>query len=168
MSDPVELTLVWDEETYLKGAKIAYDLMMKQTARRYVGWFFIALVQFGVVGALRAGTYGLLLLSTLLVIYWYGLRWPLRKAALRRFFKKSPFAGERLRIVAEDGGLCINDRCVPWHEFTRVLATKDGYLLDMKESFLFIPKGRFESSDTRESFSSLLRSKVGTFEKVDE
>ncbi|BDY13676.1 YcxB family protein [Hydrogenimonas cancrithermarum] len=161
------LKLHWDEATFLEGARLAYTYQMRHTWRRYAGWVFIALTQFGVVGAVSHGAPGLLLVSTLLLLYWYGLRWPLRKAALRRFFEKSPFAGETLHIVAEEEGLCINQRCVPWPEFKRVLAAKEGYLLDMEDSFLYIPKNRFENSDTREAFSSLLRNSVEQFQKVE-
>jgi len=167
MSEPIELTLEWDEETYLKGAKVAYDLQMKHTGRKYVGWIFIAMLQFGVVGALQANTYGMLMLSTLLLLYWYYLRWPLRKMALKRFFEKSPFANRTLHIAAEEGGLCIDDSCVPWHEFQRVIATRDGYLLDMVDRFLFIPKGHFRDVNEQEAFSALLRRTVKHFQQME-
>ncbi|NPA29848.1 MAG: hypothetical protein GXO33_06685 [Epsilonproteobacteria bacterium] len=158
----------FDEATYLKGAKIAYDVMMKHTGRKYVGWFFIALAQFGVVGALRAGTYGLLLLSTLLLLYWYVLRWPLRKAALKRVFHRSPYADRDLTLEAQEGGLCVDDKCIPWFEFTRVLATPQGYLLDMSDAFLFIPRDAFEDDKTRTAFVALMRAHVKRFEKIDD
>jgi len=167
MSEKNKLVLKWDEDTYLKGAKVAYDIMMKTTFRRYVGWFFIALVQFGVVAMFRGGSYGLLLLSTLLIIYWYGIRWPMRKVALKRFFHKSPFAGQVLNVSPVDDGLCINDKCVPWSSFKYVFATKDGYLLDMEEGYLFIPKKHFNSSEERKKLSSILREKVEQYKKVE-
>ena len=166
MSEAITLTLDWDEDTYLKGAKVAYDLQMRQGWRRYAGWLFIAMVQFGVVGALMAGRYALLLLSTLLVLYWYGLRWPMRKAALKRLFARSDRADQTLHLRADEKGLCIDDRCVGWETFRRVVAATEGYLLEMQEGVLFIPKSRFEDGETQRRFVSLLREKVPRFEKI--
>ena len=168
MSEPLRVRVKFDEATYLKGAKTAYDVQMKHTGRKYIGWVFIAMAQFGVVGALQAGAYGLLLLSTLLLIYWYLLRWPLRKAALKRVFRHSPYADRELVIEAQDGGLCVDDKCIPWFEFTRVLATPQGYLLDMNDGFLYIPREAFESADLRNAFVALVRRHVDRFEKIDE
>ena len=167
MSDEIDLTLKWDKKTYLEGAKIAYDAMMRFSPKRYLGWFFIALTQFGVIGALKANVYGLLLLSTILVVYWYWLRWPLRKIALGRYFEKSPFANKTLRITADKNGICIDGSCVPWREFQRVLATKKGYLLDMTDSFLFIPRSLFRNEDEMKFFSTLLIDNIKNFEKIE-
>jgi hypothetical protein len=167
MSDVLKVTFRFDEATYLKGAKVAYDLSMKRGARRYVGWFFIALVQFGVVGALRANAYGLLLLSTLLVLYWYVLRWPLRKMALKRVFHRNPYADKTLTLVAEEGGLCVDDKCIPWFEFSRAVATPEGYLLDMQDAFLFIPRDAFDDANVRNAFVAMVRAHVKPFEKVE-
>ena len=167
MSEPIRVRMTFDEKTYLDGAKIAYDVTMKRTGRRYVGWFFIALAQFGVVGALRTGTYGLLLLSTLLLLYWYLLRWPLRKTALRRIFHRSPYADRDLVLEAGEGGLCVDDKCIPWFEFTRVLATPKGYLLDMNDAFLFLPRDAFDDGNMRDAFVALLRTHVKHFEKTE-
>ncbi len=167
MSDLPVLTLEWNEGTFLKGAKLVYDYDMRNSWRRYVGWGFIALTQFGVVGAVRHGAIGLLLLSTFLVIYWYFLRWPLRKRALLRFFRKSQPGEKRLKLEVEEGGLCIDDRCVPWHQFRRVIAAKEGYLLDMGDAFLFVPRNIFPDSESRNSFVALLKEKIeryNTFE----
>ena len=166
MSEPITLTLDWDEQSYLKGAKAAYDLQMRQGWRRYAGWLFIAMVQFGVVGALLAGRYALLLLATLLVLYWYALRWPLRKAALKRLYARSNRTDQTLRLRADEKGLCIDDRCVGWETFRRVVASAEGYLLEMEEGVLFIPKSRFTDGETRRRFVSLLREKVPRFETI--
>jgi len=163
----VNLKFKWDENTFLKGAKIAYDLQMKHSGRKYVGWFFIALLQFGVVGALKVHSYGLLYLSTFLLLYWYGFRWPIRKAALKRFFKKLPFSDEMLNIEADDGGICLNDRCIPWNEFKRILVTREGYLMDMEDAFIYIPKGHFANDKDREKFYDLVRNSAEHFIQMD-
>ncbi|WP_457597854.1 YcxB family protein [Hydrogenimonas sp.] len=162
-----DLRLRWDEATFLEGAKLAYDYDMRHGWRRYAGWFFIALVQFGVVGALRYGQNGLLLLSTLLVLYWYFLRWPIRQKALRRFFNSSGYAGKELRIEPEEGGICIDGQCLPWREFRRVIASEKGYLLDMEDAFLYLPRRIFPDAETRNTFVALLREHIEKFQRME-
>ena len=157
----------FDEKLYLEGAELSYDISMKEGWRRYTGWLFIALLQFGVVSALVGGRFALLFLSTILVIYWYYLRWPLRKAALARIFEKSPYADRTLSIVPEDGGLCIDDKCVPWFEFDRVIYRDGNFLFDMGDSILYIPSTAFADSEERSQFASFIREKVERFEKVE-
>ncbi len=156
----MQIELKWDEKRFLEGAKLAYDYDMRQTWRRYVGWLFIAMTQFGVVGAIRHGSVGLLLISTLLVLYWYFLRWPLRKRVLRRFFKRSAVAGKRLRLMLEEKGLCVDDQCIPWDRFTRVIATETGYLLDMGDGFFYLPRSIFASAKMRNDFVATLKERV--------
>ncbi|BBG65281.1 hypothetical protein NNO_0578 [Hydrogenimonas sp.] len=167
MSDGLKLTLKWDEESFMEGAKLAYDYEMKESWRRYVGWFFIALTQFGVVGAVRYGAIGLLLVSTLLVTYWYFLRWPLRRSALRRFFKKLPNAGREITLEVESGGLCVDEVCVPWSSFRRVIASSKGYLLDMGDAFLYLPREIFPDSESRNSFVAVLKEKIENFRRFE-
>jgi len=161
------LRLKWDEATFLEGAKIAYDYDMRHGWRRYAGWFSIALVQFGVVGAIRYGHNGLLLLSTLLVLYWYFLRWPVRQKALRRFFRSSGYAQKELSIEPEEEGLRIDGTPVLWREFRRVIASKEGYLLDMGDAFLYLPRRVFADSGSRNAFVALLRERIETFQRME-
>ncbi|WP_457596394.1 YcxB family protein [Hydrogenimonas sp.] len=166
MSD-VWVEVLWDEATFLEGAKIAYDYDMGRGWRRYLGWAFVALVQFGVVGALLHGSFGLLFISTLLVLYWYFLRWPMRKAALKRYFRRHPYAGRRLRFVVSDGGLCVDDRCVPWENFQRLIASPKGYLLDMGEAFLYLPKRAFNSDEAKAAFFEAFKTHIPNIVKVE-
>lgn len=160
MSEPLTLEVTWDEATFLEGAKTAYDYDMRHTWRRYMGWFFIALTQFGVVAAVRHGSVGLLLVSTLLVLYWYGLRWPLRKRMLKRFFARMPDAGKRLRLDVGEEGICVDDRCVEWNRIGRAILSDSGYLLEMGDAFLYIPRRSFRNAESRNEFVGTLKQKV--------
>ncbi|WP_353663136.1 YcxB family protein [Hydrogenimonas sp. SS33] len=171
MSEPqtVRLFLPWDEATFLEGAKIAYDYDMRHTWRRYAGWFFIALTQFGVVDALRHKAIGLLLVSTLLVIYWYGLRWPMRRRMLRRFFRAHPDAGKTLEISLLKEGVCVKEGCIPWERFSRALLSPKGYLLQMEaDAFIYLPRRIFPDSETRNAFVAEIREKIPSVVKIDE
>jgi len=50
MSKVVEINFNWSQELALKASKLYYDYDMKNSNKRYIGWFFVALVQFGIVG----------------------------------------------------------------------------------------------------------------------
>ncbi len=167
MSDNMKLELRWDEESFMQGAKLAYDYEMKHSWRRYAGWLFIAMTQFGVVGAIRYGVNGLLLISTILVIYWYFLRWPLRRSALKRFFKKLPNAEKIIKIEAQDGGICLDGVCVPWSSFRRVIASSNGYLLDMGDAFLYLPRSIFPDSESRNGFVALLKENIENYRRFE-
>ncbi len=167
MSKDRRYTFLLDEETFLEGARVAYDYDMKHTWRKYAGWFFIALVQFGVVGALKYGTNGLLLVSTVLTLYWYFLRWPLRKMAIKRVFRKSGFADQKVSVEPKKGGICLGDLCFPWYTFSRVIASKQGYLLDMEEGFIYIPRSVFPDSESRNDFVGLLKEHIDTFQRFE-
>ncbi len=160
MSEPLALEVTWDEATFLEGAKNAYDFDMHHTWRRYMGWFFIALTQFGVVAAVRHGSVGLLLVSTLLVLYWYGLRWPLRKRMLKRFFARMPDAGKRLRLRISENGLCVDEKCIEWNRFRRAILSSKGYLLEMGDAFLYIPRRTFPDAETRNAFVGMMKERI--------
>ena len=46
---PIEITYSWDRENFEKAFTKSYTHQFKNSARRYVGWFFVALAQFGVI-----------------------------------------------------------------------------------------------------------------------
>ncbi len=153
--------LPWSEESFLEGAKIAYDYDMKHSYRRYVGWFFIALSQFGVVAAIRGHSVGLLLISTILLIYWYALRWSLRRWMLRRFFAREESANKSLSVRLKDEGLCIDEACLPWESFRRAIFDPKGYLLELAGgSFIYLPRHIFPNIEVQNSFAATIRKKV--------
>lgn len=168
MSDPaVSLMLPWDEVTFTEGAKLAYDYDMSRGWRRYAGWFFVTLTQFGVVAALLHESIGLLLVSTLLVIYWYGLRWPMRRLMLQHFFAR----GERaqiLKVALDDSGICLDKSCFPWESFQRALLADTGYLLELgRGTFLYFPKRVFADDKSREAFLTSVKRRIGNAIRID-
>ncbi len=161
MSEPeLRLELPWDEATFLEGAKLAYDYDMRHSWRRYLGWFFIALTQFGVVAALRQRTVGLLLISTLLVIYWYGLRWPMRRWMLKRFFAREERA-QKLQVVLSEDGICLDEACLPWEGFRRAILAPNGALLEMGGgTYLYFPRRFFPDDESRSRFAKTLKKRI--------
>ncbi len=160
----ISFSLDWNEKNFLKGAKLAYDFTMKHSFRRFIGWFFIAMLQFGVVGAVKYQKYAMFLLFSVLTLYWYFFRWPVRKFFLKKAFKRSPLCCKKLQIKVDDEGFYINSELLKWENFKKAISSKEGYLLDFKGAFLFIPKNSIEN---KEAFFNLLKNKIKNFQKVD-
>jgi len=165
MSKKIVIEYIWDKDTFMQASKAIYDFNMKHSPKRFLGWFFIALTQFGVVGALKKDVYGLLIISTLLVIYWYVLRWPLRRSMLLRGFMSSDIKDHNFNIEIDDRGLSIDGSLIEWCEILEVISLCDGYLLYKGDSFLFFPKSAFNTVEDREKFIVLVKKKKIFYKK---
>jgi len=161
----IRLTYTWNKETFLNASRAIYDFNMKHSPKRFVGWIFIALTQFGVVGALKKDVYGLLIISTLLVIYWYALRWPLRRSMLLSRFMNSDIKDHIFTIEIDERGLKIDENFIEWGEILELISLCDGYLLYKGDSFLFFPKSAFKSTEDRENFIVLVKKKEIFYKK---
>jgi len=114
MSSAVSLSYVWDKSTYLKASRAAYEYELKASPKRFLGLLFIGLSQFGVVVAFKQETVGLLLISTILVIYWYALRWPMRKIILEKSFDRSNVKDHHFQVKVDKDGVHLDDRLLLW------------------------------------------------------
>ena len=47
----INIHYLWDKELALKSAYDIYEYELKNSNKKFIGWLFIALAQFGVVGA---------------------------------------------------------------------------------------------------------------------
>ena len=157
------ISYTWNIQNFTKATKALYDFNLKHSPKRFLGWLFIALTQFGVVGALKKDVYGLLIVSTILVIYWYALRWPMRKIMLKRNFKNSQ--EKMFEIKANNEVLQLNEIKIDWSEIVEAISLKDGFVLYYGESYLFIPKDSFSSPDEKDNFSHLLKDKITNYSK---
>lgn len=157
MSD-IKINYKWDKDTFLKANKAIYDFDMKHSSKRFVGWFFIALTQFGVVGALKHNVFGLLVISTILVVYWYGFRWRIRKNILLRGFEKSSVENSLFNIAINDSGISINETLFEWENIKNVTEVKNGFLVNNEKKLLFICNDNFTDKDMK-NFKKILKSK---------
>ena len=162
----INFSYKWDKHTYLKAAKVAYDYEYKNSKKRYIGFFFIALTQFGVVAMFKKGAPGLLLISTFLVLYWYLLRWKLREASIKKSFEKLPNANMKYDVTADTRGIKINTQTIKWSDIINIVSLSDGVLIYTKDNFFFFPAGAFKSLEDKNSFSKLAKAHAQNYIKA--
>lgn len=159
ISKPIKISYQWDRENFQKAFKNSYTHQYKNSARRYVGWFFVALAQFGVVGALKGGSIGILMLSTILIFYWYvGKKWLIERRATKTF-ENSPLKDKTIKLEITHEGIKQNDSFVSWEEIQGVVPVENDILLYYKNSAFYIPATAFESFDEKSSLKSLAKEK---------
>ena len=156
----------WDKPTYMQAAKVAYNYEFKNSKKRYIGFFFIALTQFGVVAILKKGAPGLLFISSFLVLYWYLLRWKLREASIKKAFDKSPTANMQYSVDANNYGININSQIIQWQDILKVVSLSEGALIYTKNNFFFFPASAFKNLEDKNSFSKLAKANAQNYIKV--
>jgi hypothetical protein len=117
------------------------------------------LSQFGVVAAFKKGAFGLLFISTFLLIYWYLLRWPIRAFIIKREFKKSGLKDKEFIVSFNDDYIEINGVKINWSDIKSIASIKNGYLLEIPPQMLFLPKSAFKQKEAKEYFIKLAKSK---------
>ena len=164
-SKPIEINYTWSEDIFISASQATYEFELKHSPKRFLGWFFIALSQFGVVAALKKESYALLLLSSALVIYWYLLRWPIRRFMIKKAFQSSQNQNHNFSILAKKEGIEVNSTLIQWKEITEVIALEGAFLLYYGKNFLFIPKTALKSNDEIKRFEKLVKQSVASYKK---
>ena len=159
MSKPIEVSFEWNKELALKTSKLYYDYDMRHSNKRYVGWFFVALVQFGIVGALKHDSYGLLYLSTFLVGYWYYGRWFLRKQMLERYYDRNNPQNLQIEFSIDESGLHGKGKNISWDEILKVIALEEGVLVQAQENALFFANAAFKKEGDKSRFLKMAKAK---------
>ncbi|MFK5881310.1 MAG: hypothetical protein QM482_03765 [Sulfurospirillum sp.] len=152
MSKEIVLSYRWTKEIYMQAGEFAYDFKMNHTPKKYMGWFFIALLQFGVVGALLKGTLAILLFSTILLIYWYYIKKRIEKSLLLKNFDREEDANKILDIIINKEHISINNKKILWSDITQIISGERGYLLDHIDGFLFFPANAFKKEEDKTEF----------------
>ena len=154
---PIEIRFVWSKELAVKASKLYYDWDMKNSSKRYIGWLFIALVQFAIVGALKHHAFGLLYLSTFLVIYWYYIRWYIRKRMIVKYYNKSQIDNKEVVFTLTEEGLYYENDLIDWDHIFKVVKFEGGLLLQTLHHTLFLKKSAFGSYDEMQKFLALMK-----------
>ncbi|SFV70038.1 FIG01147061: hypothetical protein [hydrothermal vent metagenome] len=159
MSKPIEVSFEWNKELAFKTSKLYYDYDMRHSNKRYVGWFFVALTQFGIVGALKHDSYGLLYISTFLVSYWYYGRWFLRKRMLVRFYDKNNSQNIDIHFSIDDDGFHGKEKNISWDEIIKVIELEEGVLIQSKEDALFFANAAFKQKGDKTRLLKMAKEK---------
>jgi hypothetical protein len=165
MSKHIEIKFTWSKDLAIKASKLYYDYDMKTSSKKYIGWLFIALMQFGVVGALKKDAYGLLLIATILVIYWYAFRWPIRRFMISKTYDASSTKNHHFNMLANTDGISVDGTLIAWSKITEIISLENSFLLYYESSFLFIPKSAFTGNDEKDRFTHLAKKSVESYKK---
>jgi len=164
ISKPIKISYIWDRENFEKAFENSYTFQYKNSARRYIGWFFVALAQFGVVAALKKGSFALLMFSTLLLFYWYvAKKWIVHKRAAKAY-ESSPFKNSKITLIVTDKGIEQGETLVPWDDIQGVVPVEDDILLYHGQKAFYIPHSAFESIEDKNALKSLAKEKGKLFD----
>jgi hypothetical protein len=161
--NPIEISYTWDKENFEKVFLKSYTHQFKNSARRYVGWFFVALAQFGVVAAFKGGSIGLLLLSTVLILYWYVIKkWLVHQRAIK-MYENSVLKNSQIKLQITEDGVKQEDTFIPWNEIQGLVPIEDDILFYYKKNAFYIPSNAFSSLEEKSILKSLAKEKGKLF-----
>ena len=160
MSEGIEIEYTWDEKLALEASKSAYEYELKHSPKRFLGWVFIVLAQFGVVMAMKKGAIGLLLLSTIFLLYWYVLRWPIREFFIKKSFSKSPLANSKFNVILQEDALYINSSPINWDNISEIESAEKGFLLYLGKDFIYFPYSSFSSFEEKSIFKERIKKHI--------
>ena len=154
----------WTKERFLEAAKANYDLKMKSPNLSLIGYFGVSGIIVGAYLAWATGVYGILSVSSALVLYWYLLRWPLQRLQLASSFKKHASKDKLVSWTVEPDTFSITSESgggsYKWSAITDVSETKAGFLIRQYPVFYWLPKDRFESEEDIAWFRNEIVSKT--------
>ena len=160
MSSPIEIKYRWDRENLERVFDSSYRYQFENSSKRYIGWFFIALMQFGVVAALKGGSFGLLLFSTIVLLYWYYIKKILAKRRAIVSFESSEFRDRTIEMSVDSDGILIKPYTkLKWDEIDEIRAVGDDIMLYKYPNFHYIPLSAFDSIEELSRFKALAREK---------
>ncbi|SFV62460.1 FIG01147061: hypothetical protein [hydrothermal vent metagenome] len=161
MSEPIKISYLWNRENTEKLFNSSYKYQFNHSAKRYIGWFFIAILQFAVVAALKKGSIALLLFASIILLYWYYVKKIIAKKRAIRSFEHSSFKDKTIHIEVSNEGFEIkgNEGKTMWHweEIDGVLALGDDIMLYKAPYFHYIPAQGFRSLEEKSRFKTLAK-----------
>jgi len=149
----ININYIWDESTALKSAEDIYLYELKHSRKRFMGWFFIALVQFGVVGVFKHNSYGILMVGTIGAVYWYGFRWQLRKYFIKKTFIKSPLANKQISLEASDTEILNHTQTqIIYKDIKKLIKLDDAIIIYHKFGTIYLPNSAFSDAKNKQKF----------------
>ena len=160
MSKPIKISYIWNKENLEKLFEASYKYQFEHSHRRYIGWFFIALLQYGIVVALKKEAFAILLFTSIVLFYWYyGKKWIAQKRAIKSF-KQSEFKDKEIKLtVNEDGFEVIAPKKEhwSWDKIDEIVSLGDDIMLYKHPNFHYIPSSGFKSFEEKSQFKSMAK-----------
>jgi len=136
----------WDEESAKSSFEELYRYEFNHSAKRYIGWFFIALLQYGIVGAILKGKIAILIFATVMLFYWY---YGKKYIAKKRFLKDNKNKKD-ISIMVDDDGITFEDGTKwLWSEIDKVEDVAKGLLIIKHPKHYFLPSKAFSSFEEK-------------------
>ena len=161
MSKSIEISYVWDKENVQRLFEESYNYQFKHSAKRYIGWFFIALMQFGVVFVLKKGAFELLLFSTIVLLYWYYGKKMIAKKRAMKSFETSSFRNKTIHIEVNDKGFIIKNQEGKtewsWDDVDEVAVLEDDFIIYKFPHFHYVPSNGFSTLEDKSRFKKMSR-----------
>jgi len=155
----IEINFTWSKELAIEASKKFYDYDMRHSNKRYIGWLFVALIQFALVGAFKHDSYGMLYLSTFLGAYWYYGRWYLRKQMLKKFYDKQNIDAKEAHFTLKEDGLYQDNHAISYDEIFKVIKLEDGVLVQVQNNTLYFKRDSFSSYEDLVKFLDQMKEK---------
>jgi len=157
MSKSIKISYLWDKAFAIESSYNLYEYELKKSNKKYIGWFFVILSQFGVVGALKHNAYGFLVVASFGILYWYGLRWQLRKYFIIRSFDKSTLANTMILLEATTDGLYNNSKIqLLYKDILNIEQLENAIIIYHNLGTIYIPYKAFNNTKDRKLFLSYI------------
>jgi len=160
MSKPIKISYIWDKNHVDKLFDASYKYQFNHSRKRFIGWFFIALLQYGVVIALKKDAFAILLFSTIILLYWYyGKKWIAKRRA-DKAFEMSEFKDKEIQMSIDNNGFTLlspHQEKWSWNEVQEVVVLGDDIMIHKYPNFHYIPSNGFESLEEKSRFKSLVK-----------
>jgi len=154
---PVNISFKWDKDTVLDSFDAIYNDEYKNSPRRLIGWLFLALSQFGVVAALKQNSFGLLIFSTIVLVYWFYFKKIIAKKRALKLFEKDPLKDKTIVLTADKEGFKIDNQFFKWEDIVTVEELEKGFLIITPTKHYFIPMTGFKSYEDKSRFKSFYK-----------
>jgi hypothetical protein len=160
MSNPIHIRYVWNKENVEHLFDASYTYQFNHSAKRFIGWLLIALLQYGVVLAFKKEVFAILLFATIMLVYWYYGKKVIARKRAQRDFEKSEFKDKTIEMNIDESGFTLlspHQEKWGWDEVQEVIALGDDIMLYKHPHFHYIPQKAFASLEEKSRFKSLAK-----------
>ncbi len=160
MSNPIKISYIWNKENFESLFDASYKYQFNNSGKRFIGWFFVALLQYGIVIALKKDAFAILLFSTIMLAYWYYGKKMIAKRRAEKSFETSEFKDKHIEMSIDKDGFTLlspHHETWAWNEVQEVIVLGDDIMLYKHPNFHYIPAKGFESMEEKSRFKSLVK-----------